>query len=535
MSERAILERDPVTFEVIRGDLAAICEEMKSVVMRASFSPLLSLSADLSCAVLDVEGNVVAQGNDIPVHLGAMPFTVRAVLAVYPLDEWRPGDAVIANDPYLGGNHLPDMTVVSAAFADGVPVGFVASRVHWPDVGGPHPGSSSVTDHILKEGLRVPPIRIQRDDRLDERVVALLLANMRMPDARLGDLQAQCAGNRRGLTRLASLAQRYGAATVREVMAAVQEHSCRAVEAGIARLPQGEFEHAECLDGDGYEGSPPIVIRARISRQGTRLRVDFTGSSPCARGPVNAPIAVTASAVYYAVLSALGAGAQPNSGAYRPIDIVAPPGSVVHAIEPFPVVAANTDTSSRIVDVLFGAFAAAGDFALAGSYGCAAVYTLGGMHPGSGRPFVHYETIGGGLGAGPGGSGVGGMRVHMGNTMNLPIEAMEAALPVRFEAYALVAGSGGCGEHRGGDGVCKRIRALAAGIEASVLVERGVVAPRGERGGADGALASVSVERAGGALQTLRTKVRVVLESGDVLEIVTAGGGGWGRGGAAAG
>jgi len=528
MTTGDILQRDPVTFEVVRGDLAAICEEMKSVVMRASFSPLLSLSADLSCAVLDVDGNVVAQGNDIPVHLGAMPFTVRGVLAVYPPSEWRPGDAVIANDPYRGGNHLPDMTVVSAAFADGAPFAFVASRVHWPDVGGPHPGSSSVTDHILKEGLRVPPIRIQRDDRLEERVVALLLANMRLPDARLGDLQAQCAGNRRGLQRLEAAACRYGAGVVAEVMSAVQEHSCRAVEAGIARFPEGEYEHEERLDGDGYEDSPPIVVRARVQREGRRLRVDFTGSSPCARGPVNAPIAVTASAAYYAVLSAFGGGAAPNSGAYRPIDLVAPPGTVVHAVEPYPVVAANTDTSSRIVDVLFGAFARAGDFGLAGSYGCAAVYTLGGTHPATGRPFVHYETIGGGLGAGPSGDGVGGMRVHMGNTMNLPIEAMEAGMPVRFEAYGLVEGSGGAGRHRGGDGVRKRLRALAPDLEASVLVERGLVAPRGERGGLDGGHARVEVIRATGAKERLPTKTRIVLSTGDVLEIVTAGGGGWG-------
>ena len=521
---------DPVTFEVVRGNLGAICEEMKAVIQRASFSPLLSLSADLSCALADAAGQVVAQGNDIPVHLGAMPLGIAGMLAAYPPEGWRPGDAVLMNDPYRGGNHLPDMTLMTPVFADATLIGFAVSRVHWPDVGGPVPGSSSVSDHILKEGLRVPPIRIARDDVLDAQLVDLIVSNMRMRmrSHRLGDLQAQCAGNRRGGERLARLAGRYGAQTLRAVMRATLDHSEAIVSARIATLPEGVWRHAESLDGDGYTTGGDMTIRAAVSRRGDRLRFDFSGSSPCTRGPMNAPPSVTASAAYYVTLAVFGEGAAPNAGAYRPVDVVTQPGTLVHAVEPFPVVAANTETATRIVDVLLGALAQAGDFAVAGSYGCAAVYTLGGTQPDTGRPFVHYETVGGGGGAGPRADGLDGLRVHMGNTMNLPIEALEARLPVAFEGYALVPDSGGAGAHRGGEGVRKRFRVLADGVDFSMLLERTQSAAAGYRGGGAGAVASVVVERADGRRETLPSKAHVVLGRGDVVDIVTAGGGGWG-------
>jgi len=516
-----IMSADPVAFEVIRGGLHQICEEMKSVVMRAAFSPLLSLSADLSCAVFDADGGVVAQGNDIPVHLGAMPFTARAVLGVFPSGTWQAGDAVLCNDPYAGGTHLPDMTLMSPVMVDGAMAGFVATRVHWPDVGGPVPGSSSVSDHILKEGLRVPPVRIVQQGEWNEAAVAILMANMRLPESRYGDLQAQAAGNRRGVVRLADLAGRYGPAKLVATMQAAQDHSAAALRDGLAVLPQGRFEHAEMLDGDGF-GEGPFCIRVAVWREGDGIVVDFAGTSGAARGPINSPTAVTASAAYYTVLAALGGGAVPNSGAWRHIDVRAPRGCLVAAEPPAPVVAANTETANRIVDVILGALAQAGPFGIAGSYGSAGVYTLGGAG------FVHYETIGGGLGAGPGWSGVDGMRVHMGNTMNLPVEAMEAAMPVRFEQYALAGSSGGTGTYAGGRGVVKRLRALTDGIDASVLLERCIMAAPGRAGGGAGAPASVAVLRRNGTREVLASKSRTQLSAGDGLEITTGGGGGWG-------
>lgn len=523
-----ILQDDPVAFEVIRGGLNQICEEMKSVVMRGAFSPLLSLSADLSCAILDADGKVAAQGEDIPVHLGAMPFTAAAVLESFPLSGWREGDAVLCNDPYMGGTHLPDMTLMAPLVLDGAVLGFTATRVHWPDVGGPVPGSSSVSDHILKEGLRVPPVRLMRDGEWNDAAITILMANMRLPESRFGDLQAQAAGNRRGLQRLHEIAGRFGSDRLAATMRATQDHGEAILRDGLSAFPPGRFTFAETLDGDGF-GEGPHRIQVTIHRRGDGIVVDFTGTSGAARGPINCPVAVTASASYYAILASLGSGAEPNSGAWRLIEVVAPAGSLVAAAAPSPVVAANTETSNRIVDVVLGALAQAGSFGIAGSYGSAAVYTLGGADPASGRNFVHYETVGGGMGAGPGWPGTDGMRVHMGNTMNLPVEAMEASMPLRFLRYELVDGSGGDGRFVGGLGVRKRFVSLADGLEASVLLERCVAPAPGRDGGADGSKATVTAFRRDGCEELLDSKCRVVLQAGDGLDIVTAGGGGWGQ------
>jgi N-methylhydantoinase B len=523
-----ILRDDPVAFEVIRGGLKQICEEMKSVVMRGAFSPLLSLSADLSCAILDADGHVAAQGEDIPVHLGAMPFTAAAVLETFPLSGWREGDAVLCNDPYKGGTHLPDMTLMAPLVVDGDVLGFTATRVHWPDVGGPVPGSSSVSDHILKEGLRVPPVRLMRGGEWNDAAITILMANMRLPENRFGDLQAQAAGNRRGLARLGEIVGRFGSDKLTETMRATQDHSEAMLREGLATYPQGRFTFVETLDGDGFGGGP-YRIQVAVQRRGDGIVVDFAGTSGAARGPINCPVAVAASASYYAVLASLGNGAEPNSGAWRLIEVITPAGSLVSAASPVPVVAANTETSNRIVDVVLGALAQAGTFGVAGSYGSAAVYTLGGTDPASGRQFVHYETVGGGMGAGPGWPGTDGMRVHMGNTMNLPIEAMEASMPVRFIRYELVDGSGGDGRFIGGLGVRKRFLSLADNLDASVLLERCVAPAPGRDGGAEGKVAGVTVYRRDGHEEKLDSKSRVVLQVGDGLEVVTAGGGGWGQ------
>ena len=531
MATSGIIDRDPVTFEVVRSALYAICEEMKSVIMRASFSPLLSLSADLSCALLDAKGHVVAQGNDIPVHLGAVPFTAAAAFGAFPIDGWRAGDGVLLNDPYWGGTHLPDVSLLTPAFAGERLVGFAISRVHWPDIGGIAPGSSSVSDEILKEGLRIPPLKIVEAGRVREDALRLVLANVRIPEDRHGDFRAQLAGNGRAAARLAELAQRYGAAPLAEMMADSQTYSRRLVERRLAALPDAVVRHAETLDGDGIDPDAAPTVAVEVEKRGAALRIDFAGSSPCVRGPVNAPLPVTASAVYYTLLAFVGGDVPPNQGAYAPVEIRAPAGTVVNAAYPAPVVAANTETSSRIVDIVLGALAQAyPDRVPAGSYGCACVYTLGGVDPRSGRPFVHYETVGGGAGATRGRDGASGMRVHMGNTMNLPVEATEAALPVRFRSYEIVRGSGGAGARRGGDGVRKSLEMLADGVVASLLGERTLTPAAGVAGGAPGARARFVRRGADGAETVLGAKSGPHrLRRGDRLEIVTAGGGGWGR------
>jgi N-methylhydantoinase B len=526
-----IIDRDPVTFEVVRSALYSICAEMKSVIMRTSFSPLLSLSADLSCALLDSRGRVVGQGKDIPVHLGAVPFTVRAVFEDFPIKQWKDGDGVIVNDPYSGGTHLPDVSLIMPVFAGEVLCGFSLSRVHWPDVGGIAAGSSSVSNEIFKEGIRIPPILIIENNRPRADILKLILANVRVPEDRHGDFRAQIAGANRAERRIRELAERYGVEVVAEVMRDSQAYSERILRSRLRKLPDTIVEYEERLDGDGIDASSRPLIRARIEKAGDNFRVDFTGSSPCVQGPVNAPFAVTASAVYYTLMAFVGGGIPPNSGVYDVAEIVAPEGSIVNASYPASVVAANTETSNRVVDILLAALAKAyPDRVPAGSYGSACVYTLGGTDPRSGKRFVHYETIGGGAGASSQGPGAGGIRVHMGNTMNLPIEAAEASLPIRFLAYELVPESGGSGLHRGGSGVRKSIEFLADGVEASILGERTLSPAHGVAGGMEGDCARFTYRSAGGQHIILGAKSGPHKFSvGDRLEMLTAGGGGWGR------
>ncbi|MDN5844546.1 MAG: hydantoinase B/oxoprolinase family protein, partial [Alcaligenaceae bacterium] len=302
-----VLERDPVTFEVVNSALHAICAEMKSIIMRTSFSPLLSLSADLSCALLDEQCNVIAQGVDIPVHLGAARYTGLAALQRYPLDTWREGDGVLLNDPYEGGTHLPDMSLLTPIFSAGAFVGFVLSRIHWPDIGGIAAGSSSVSDEIIKEGLRIPPIKILEQGAIREDVLRLILANVRVPEDRKGDFHAALAGHARATDRVIQLCERYGVSIITGIMADTQVYSRRLVEAKLRDLPDTDVTREETLDGDGIDPDAAPRVRVNIRKTGVKLVFDFTGSSPCVAGPINAPLPVTASAVFYTVLSSWAA------------------------------------------------------------------------------------------------------------------------------------------------------------------------------------------------------------------------------------
>ena len=528
-----VLETDPITFEVVRGGLCAICEEMKSVMTRAAFSPLLSLSADLSCALLDQHGDVVAQGNDIPVHLGAMPFSAKGILAKFPLESWRSGDAVLSNDPYSGGSHLPDMTILSPIFDETGVLGFAASRVHWPDVGGVAPGSSAVTDDIIKEGLRIPPVRILHDGELDPGVITILFANVRVPDDRMGDFRAQIACNQRGVDRVHGLIGRHGGPTVRQILSETQSYSQTMIEYALGAIPNGEYRATHHLDGDGFiqdPGNGPLNLTVAITKTRGSIRCDFSGTGAQARGPINAPISVTASACYYLVLSLAGGDVPPNSGAYRPVEIHAPSGTLVNPVHPAPVVSGNTEMSNRLIDLMLDALAPAmEEHAIAGSYGTAGVFAVGGVHPVHDRPFVHVETLGGGMGASSQGNGLDGHRTHMGNTMNLPIEASEVACPIKIERYELIDDSGGGGQHIGGGGVRRVLRAETDNVSFSLLFERALHPAHGAIGGEPGQCAAFRIERSDGTVEPLSSKtVAGTLNAGDMLWIETAGGGGWG-------
>lgn len=529
-----IIEQDPVTFEVVRSGLYAICEEMKSVMTQAAFSPLLSLSADLSCAILDHEGHVVAQGRDIPVHLGAMPFSARGILEVFPAQSWQPGDAALSNDPYSGGSHLPDMTLLTGIFDNDSLIGFAASRVHWPDVGGAAPGSSAVTDEIIREGIRIPPVKILRAGEIDPGIESILFANVRVPDDRVGDFRAQVACNERGVSRVEFLVNRYGGALVRSVLAETQDYSAEMVASMLRDMADGEYTSRCHLDGDGYvsdTGDGELEVVVTVTKRGETIHCDFEGTAPQARGPMNAPISVTASACYYTLLALAGGKVPPNSGAYRPMTVSAPEGSLVNASYPAPVVAGNTEMSNRLVDLVLQAIAPAmADRVIGESYGCAGVWSIGGWDSERARHFVHVETLGGGMGASRQGPGLDGHRTHMGNTMNLPVEAVEAAFPVRIERYQLIENSGGAGLHRGGMGVRREIRSLADGVQYSLLFERALHPAQGVAGGSAGRAATFSLQHASGETHVLESKTEAqTMDHGDLLTIETAGGGGWGE------
>ena len=518
------------------GLLASVADEMLEALVRTAFSPNIKERRDASTAVFDGGGRLVAQAAAIPVHLGAMPLSVEAALSAFEI--WRAGDVVALNDPFRGGTHLPDVTTVSPVFAEGgeKPVAFLAVRAHHADVGGATPGSMPLARDIHEEGLRIPPIRLVESGQTVASVWELILANVRTPEEREGDLKAQIACHRTGERRMGEAIRRYGASALARQTEGLLDYGERLMRSAIERVPDGEYAFEDLLDGDGA-GTTRIAIRVRIEIRGDRATVDFTGSAPECPGGINAVLAVTRSAVLYAFLGLLvtpwekGAGGLPdpplNAGCFRPIRVVAPEGTVIHARPPRAVAAGNVETSQRIVDVVLGALAGALPWVVpAASQGTMNNLALGGVDPRRGAPFAFYETIAGGSGATPHADGRDAIHSHMTNTWNTPIEALELACPLRVERYEIRRGSGGRGEHRGGDGVVREIRALAP-CTGTLLAERRCFRPYGLQGGEPGASGVDAVVR-GEIREAIPAKARLDLAPGDLLSIATPGGGGWG-------
>ena len=480
---------DPVTLEIFRHLFTALAEEMGGALRRASFSPNIKERRDYSCALFDGAGQAVALGDHMPVHLGAMPMSVAAALdALGPL---APGDVACLNDPFNGGTHLPDITLLAAVEADGGGIlGYVASRAHHSDVGGMSPGSMPLAREIYQEGLRIPPVRLYAGGRRNEDLWALILANVRTPEERAGDLDAQLAALHTGSGRLQDIAGRRGTDETRRAMAALIEYADRLVSAGIALIPDGQYAALDHLDDDGF-GTRDIPIRASLTVVGSTMTVDFAGSAPQTPGGVNAVAAITHSATRYVVRCVveelLGESLPAGGGSMAAVDVRLPSGSVVSAKLPASVAAGNVETSQRITDVLLAAFGAAlPDVMPALSQGTMNNTTMGGIDPRSGSPFAYYETVGGGMGAGPGGPGLSGVHCHMSNSLNTPVEALEHAYPFRVTHYGIRLGSGGEGLHKGGDGLRRDIE-LLADATVTLLSERRARGPSGRRGGGDGA------------------------------------------------
>jgi N-methylhydantoinase B len=511
---------------IAEAALSAIAEEMGEALGRTAYSPNIKERRDYSCAVFDAEGAMVAQAAHIPVHLGAMPSAVRAVLALAP---FRAGDVLALNDPFLGGTHLPDLTTVAPVFAadaeEGMtPIGFVATRAHHADIGGMAPGSMPVATELLQEGLVIPPLRLVDGGALNEAALALIVRNSRAPEERRGDLRAQLAATALGARRMQETARRFGVAELAARTAALLAHGERTVRAVIAGIPDGRYEAEDHLE----VGEDGLAIRLTLTVEGEQATFDFTDSdAETAESSLNAVAAVTRSACYYVMRCLAGPDAPANEGCYRPVQVVLRDRSVVSAGPPRAVSAGNVETSQRIVDVALAALAQALPERIpAASQGTMNNVTIGGTNPATGEGFAYYETIAGGAGGGPTRDGRSAVHTHMTNTMNTPVEALPLAYPFEVERYELRPGSGGAGRHPGGDGLLREYR-FHAPATVTLVTERRRLAPPGLAGGEPGAPGRNTLLRADGSTLDLGARAEVRVDSGDRVRIETPGGGGF--------
>lgn len=558
------MPRDPIELEIFKNIYHSIAEEMGAALRRTAFSPNIKERRDYSCAVFDGDGDVIAMGDHMPVHLGSMPMSVRAAVDAFPLE---PGDVVMLNDPFRGGTHLPDITLVAPVYAAGEgraqdilsrlgedagaardirgrgrprhtrPDFYVASRAHHADVGGAYPGSMGLCREIYQEGVRIPPVRLMRAGRMQTEVLALLLNNVRTPEEREGDLSAQIAACHTGAERLREVCRRYGLARAQRAARELQDYSEEMMRSFLAGVPRGNFRAEDFLDGDGISDRRvkiAVEIRLKGRLRGRRAQapvvvVDFAGSDSQVEGSINAVEAITYSACFYVFRCLLAEDVPATSGLMRPIQVVAPAGTVVNARPPAAVAGGNVETSQRIVDVLLRALAQAIPERIpAAAAGTMNNLTIGGMEPRSGEPFAYYETVAGGMGARPGRDGVSGVHTHMTNSLNTPAEALEYAYPLRVRRYSLRRGSGGKGRYRGGDGIVREVEVLCD-AEVTVLADRRTQGPWGLQGGAEGATGKTTVIHDDGTTELLPGKANVRLRRGERIRFESPGGGGWGK------
>jgi len=536
------MRRDPIELEIFKNIYHSIAEEMGAALRRTAFSPNIKERRDYSCAIFDSGGEVIAMGDHMPVHLGSMPMSVRAAIESF---EPEPGDVIMLNDPFRGGTHLPDITLVAPVFVrqrrkrGGRPDFYVASRAHHADVGGTYPGSMGLCREIYQEGLRIPPVRIMRAGKMEADVLALLLSNVRTPLEREGDLGAQIAACHTGAERLREVCKRYGLERAKRAARELLQYSEQMMRAFVARVPVGTYRAEDFMDGDGISDRPVKIavsvrfdgVRGRVARghtTGHLVTVDFTGTDPQVEGSINAVEAITYSACFYVFRCLLAEDVPATSGLMRPVRVIAPSGTVVNARPPAAVAGGNVETSQRIVDILLLALAQAIPEQIpAAASGTMNNLTIGGIDPRTGDPFAYYETIAGGMGARPTKVGVSGVHTHMTNSLNTPAEALEYSYPLRVRNYSLRRDSGGGGKHRGGDGIVREIEVLTD-AELTLLADRRLRGPWGLNGGSEGLPGKTSVIRLDGTVEELPGKFNVRLTKGERIRIETPGGGGWG-------
>jgi N-methylhydantoinase B len=521
------MRADPVELAVFNSNMHSIAEEMGATLRRTSFSPNIKERRDYSCAVFDAEGKAIAMGDHMPVHLGSLPMSVQTAIARVELND---GDVAILNDPYAGGTHLPDITLVMPVFAaqSPAPLFYVATRAHHADVGGYYPGSMGLCREIFQEGLRIPPVKIVNRGNVVRDVLQLLLANVRTPLEREGDLASQIGACRVGEARVRELIEKYGASAMADRSRELLDYSRRLVETELAKMPAGTFEAEDFLDDDGFSDSPVrLRVSITIDPQAKRARVDFTQSNSQVESSLNAVEAITCSAVHYVFRCLLPEQAPATSGILYPITVFAPEGTIVNARSPAPVAGGNVETSQRIVDVVLKALAQAiPDRIPAASSGTMSNLTIGGIDPRTQTPFAYYETVAGGMGARPTADGISGVHTHMTNSFNTPVEALEYAYPLRVTQYSYRPDSGGKGKYCGGDGLIREMK-LLADAQVTLLADRRKLPPYGLAGGKPG-VAGRAILITQDGVRELPGKCSIRARYGDVIRIETPGGGGWG-------
>ena len=521
---------DPVELAIFQSAMHSIAEEMGAALRRTALSPNIKERRDYSCAIFDGQARVIAMGDHMPVHLGSMPMSVQAAVAAI---DFKPDDIAILNDPYAGGTHLPDITMVLPVFLpnDSQPSFYVANRAHHADVGGRFAGSMGPAEEIFQEGIRIPPVRIVRGGQVDREMLDLILLNVRTPREREGDLASQIGACRVGERRILEVAAKHGEQKLHALICELLDYSERLVRAQLRTMPAGEFTAEDWLDDDGVSETPiRIAVWLQLDPQAAAIRIDFTGSSPQVAGSVNAVRAITLSACFYVLRCLLKDDAPATEGILRPLTLVTPTSSIVDAVPPAAVAGGNVETSQRIVDVLMRALAKAIPARVpAASAGTMSNLTIGGVDPRTGEPFTYYETAAGGMGARPGIDGISGVQTHMTNSLNTPVEALEYAYPFRVRRYSYRDGSGGAGQYRGGDGLIREVELLTP-ARLTLLADRRRFRPYGLDGGDQGASGAAYVVKAGSDEEIeLPGKCSRQFEAGDAVRLETPGGGGWGK------
>jgi N-methylhydantoinase B len=520
---------DPITLEVIRNALTATAEEMSLVVMRSARSPLLREAGDLSSALTDADGHLIAQGRDIPMHMGVMSFTVREFLKRIPKDRLSPGDVWFLNLPEVGGNHLPDVKAIRPVFIDGTIQAFAVNLAHWADTGGAVPGSyvANATD-AWQEGLRIPPFRLFTADGPDREKLDVVLANVRGSDEREGDILAQMAATRAADERVQQIFSEHGAEITVAAIAAIHDRAESQMREAITAIPDGEYEGEDFLDDDAA-GGPPVGVRVKVTIEGDSANFDFSKTDDAARGPVNTTPFIASASVFYVVKALFGPDIQPSGGCYRPIKVITRPGSLLDPGVERPVVGGNHETSQRVADAVFRAFEpVAAQQLTAGGPTTSGLMLFGGRRA-DGAWTTLYETHGGGEGARHDRDGASVVRVHMSNVMNTPAEVIEAEYPIRIDCQRLRDDSSGTGHHKGGEGLHREYRILCEDMSVTSMFERRVVPPYGLQGGEPGAPFKVTITEKSGEKTDLPGKANIRLGINDVVTVDSCGGGGYGK------